>query len=136
MGFDAQRFVQRDGLEVFDSHFGCDGDHVAEFVEFAHGVVEDGGNDPAMAVAGRPGVAPAQAKMRDEMLALAIQRKLQMHAMRIIFAAGEAQVLFAPMRFAPVPNCRSLSDHRAEFYPTRLKPIRLKYYLRHFGVRG
>jgi hypothetical protein len=40
------------------------------------------------------------------------------------------------MRFAPVPNCRSLSGHRAEFYPTKLKPIRLKYYLRHFGVRG
>ena len=53
----SQRLVQRDGLQVFDGHFFGEGDDVAELVHLAHGVVEDGGDDAAVAVAGRSGVA-------------------------------------------------------------------------------
>ena len=56
---DAQRFLQRDGLQVFDGHFFGHRDHVAQLVDLAHGVVEDGGDDAAVAVAGRSGVALA-----------------------------------------------------------------------------
>ena len=56
---DVQRFVERDGLEIFDGHFLGQGDDVVELVHFAHGVVEDGGDDAAVAVAGRSGVALA-----------------------------------------------------------------------------
>ena len=67
---DVQRFVQRDGLEVFDGHFSGQGDYVVELVYFAHGVVEDRGDDAAVAVAGRSGVALAEAEFADEGLAV------------------------------------------------------------------
>ena len=60
---DAQRFVERDGLEVFDRHLFGEGDDVVELVYLAHGVVEDGGDDAAVAVAGRSGVALAEAEI-------------------------------------------------------------------------
>src|SRR5580658_473288 len=42
---DPERFVQWDRLEVFDGHFSGKGDYVAEFVDLAHGIVEDGRDD-------------------------------------------------------------------------------------------
>jgi len=60
-GFDAQVLVERDGLDIFDGHLGSDGYDVAEFAKFAHGVIEDGGDDAAVAVSGRAGVAFAEA---------------------------------------------------------------------------
>jgi hypothetical protein len=91
--FYSQRPVQRHGFKILDSHAGGCGDEVAKLVQLAHSVVKNGGDDSAVAVAGRSGVAVAEAKMRDEMIALPVQNEFQMHPMRIIFAAGEAQVL-------------------------------------------
>ena len=90
--FDPQRLLQRNGLQIFDRHFFCDRNHVAKLVGFAHSVVEDGGNDAAMAVAGRSGVALRQAEMADEGAPLFVERELQMHAIGIIGSAGEAVV--------------------------------------------
>ena len=64
--FDAEWLVQGDRLEIFDRHFPGERDHVVEFVDLAHGVVEDAGDDAAVAVAGRSGVALAEAETADE----------------------------------------------------------------------
>jgi hypothetical protein len=91
--FDAQRFVQRDGLEIFDSHFTGEGDDVMQLVDLAHGVVEDAGDDAAVAVAGRSGVATAEAEAAHEGLALFVKDELEAHAIGIVHAADEAVVL-------------------------------------------
>lgn len=90
--FDAERFVQRDGLEIFDRHFFGEGDDVVEFVYFAHRVVEDAGDDAAVGVAGRSGVALAEAEAADESLAGFIEEELEAHAVGIVLSADEAVV--------------------------------------------
>src|SRR5579863_3709934 len=90
---DAQGFVQRHRLEIFDGHFLGERDDVAELIHFAHGVVEDGGDDAAMAVAGRAGVTLAEAKAADEGPARFVQSELEVHAVGIVGAAREAVVL-------------------------------------------
>ena len=90
---DVQRLVQRHGLEVFDGHFFGECDDVVQLVDLAHGVVEDGGDDAAVAVAGRSGVALAQAEFADEGLASFVEREFEAHAVGIVHAADEAVVL-------------------------------------------
>jgi len=91
--FDTERFVQGDRLQIFDIHFLGQGDDVAELVYLAHGVVEDGGDDAAVAVAGRAGVALAETEFADEGLALLVECELQAHTVGIVLAAGEAVIL-------------------------------------------
>lgn len=90
--FDAQRRMQGDWLEIFDCHFAGESDDVVEFVDLAHGVVEDGGDDAAVAVAGRSGVAFAEAEVADEGLAGFVEDEFQAHASGVIHAADEAVV--------------------------------------------
>ena len=90
--FYAQGLVQRDGLQIFDGHFFGEGDDVVELVDLAHGVVEDGGDDAAVAVAGRSGVAFAEAEAADEGLAGFVEDKFQAHAFGIVLATDEAVV--------------------------------------------
>ena len=86
---------------------------MSKLVQLAHGIVEDGGNNSAMAVPRGSGVALAKAEMRNEVITLAIKRELQVHAIRIVFAAGEAQVLLSGMRFSAVTGYIALSGHKA-----------------------
>jgi hypothetical protein len=90
--FDAKRLVQRDGFEVFDGHLSGEGDDVVELVYFAHRVVEDAGDDAAVGVARRSGVALAEAKLADEGLAGLVEDELQAHPVGIVHAADEAIV--------------------------------------------
>ena len=66
---------------------------MVELVHFAHGVVQDGGDDAAVAVAGRASVAFAETEFADEGLAGLVEREFQAHAVGIVLAAGEAVVL-------------------------------------------
>jgi hypothetical protein len=91
--FDAKRLMQGDGLEVFNGHLSREGDDVVELVYFAHRVVEDAGDDAAVGVAGRSGVALAEAKLADEGLAGFVEDEFQTHAVGIVHAADEAIVL-------------------------------------------
>jgi hypothetical protein len=74
---------------------------VVEFVYLAHGVVEDGGDDAAVAVAGRSGVALAEAEAADESLAGFVEREFQAHAFGVVHAADEA-VVFLHLHVAGV----------------------------------
>jgi hypothetical protein len=66
---------------------------MVKLVYFAHGVVEDAGDDATVGVAGRSGVALAQAKLADEGLALFVEDEFEAHAIGIVHAADEAVVL-------------------------------------------
>ena len=63
-----------------------------ELVHFAHGVVEDGGDDAAVAVAGRSGVTLAEAEAADESLAFFVEDEFEAHAIGVVHAADEAVV--------------------------------------------
>jgi hypothetical protein len=66
---------------------------VVKLVDLAHGVVEDAGDDAAVAVAGRSGVAFAEAEVADEGLAFFVEDEFEAHAVGIVLAADEAVVL-------------------------------------------
>ena len=91
--FHAEGLVQRDGLEVFDGHLSGERHDVMQFIYFAHGIVEDAGDNASVAVAGRSGVALAQAKFADESLAIFVEDEFEVHAVFVIGAADEAVVL-------------------------------------------
>lgn len=74
---------------------------MVEFVYFAHGVVEDAGDDAAVGVAGRSGVALAEAEVADESLALLVEDELQAHAVGIVLSTDEA-VVFLHLHVAGV----------------------------------
>ena len=65
---------------------------MVEFVYFAHGVVEDAGDDAAVSVAGRAGVALAEAEFTDEGLAFFVEEEFEAHAVGIVLSADEAVV--------------------------------------------
>ena len=88
--FDTQRLMERHWLQILHGHFGRERDHLVQLVHLAHGFVEDGGDDAAVAVSGGAGVALAQAKAADETIALFIVGEAQAHAFGIVLAAGEA----------------------------------------------
>ena len=55
-GLDAQGLVQGNGPKIMDSHLRGDGGDAVEFVDLAHGIIEDGGNNSSVTMAGRTGV--------------------------------------------------------------------------------
>ena len=110
--FDPQPLVQGYWPAIFDGHARGGGNDVAQLAQFAHGIIKNGGNDSTVAVARRSGVALAQTKMRDKMIAIPIQRKLQMHALRVVLATGKAQVLLHGMRPSAVSAGGRLFGHR------------------------
>jgi len=91
--FDAERLVQRDGLEIFDGHLASECDNMMQLVYFAHSIVEDAGDDASVAVAWRSGVTLAEAEVADEGSAFFIENEFEAHAVGIVHAADEAVVL-------------------------------------------
>ena len=64
-----------------------------QFIYLAHSVVENAGDDAAVAVARGAGVAVAQAEVADEGLAFFVEDEVEAHAFGIVLAADEAVVL-------------------------------------------
>jgi hypothetical protein len=89
----AQELVQRDWFQIFDSHLPGKSNDLVQLVYFAHGVVEDAGDYAAVAVAGRSGVAAAEAEVADEDLARLVEDELEAHAIFVVLATNEAVVL-------------------------------------------
>ncbi len=112
---DVQRRVERDGLEVFDGHFFRQCNDVVELVHFAHGVVEDGGDDAAVTVAGRSGVTLAEPEFADEGLAVLVEGEFQAHAGWVVLAAGKAVVLLQFDVAGVVAVGLGLSWHEGDF---------------------
>jgi hypothetical protein len=64
-----------------------------QLIDLAHGVVEDAGDDAAVAVAGRSGVALAKAEFADEGSAFFVEDELEFHAVGVVRAADKAAIL-------------------------------------------
>jgi len=88
---------------------------VVELVDLAHGIVEDAGDDAAVTVAGRSGVALAETEAADEGLAGFVEDEFEAHAVGIVLAADEAVVLleFEVARFVAVDF--GLAGHADDF---------------------
>jgi hypothetical protein len=71
--FYAERFTQWNRLEILDGHLSRERNHMMKLIYFAHGIVEDAGDDAAVGMAGRSGVALAQEKVADEGLAFFVE---------------------------------------------------------------
>ncbi len=93
VSFDEEGFVQGHGLEIFDGHLAGEGDDMVQFVYLAHGVVENGGDDAAVAMAGRSGVAFAETEAAESDAAFFVQRELQAHTVGISGPAGKTVIL-------------------------------------------
>ena len=87
---DGQVGVQGDRAHVVDLHGFGEGDDFAEFVHFAHGFIEDGGDDAAVAVSGRALVALRKLEAADGFVVF--EDELEVHAVGIVGAAAEAFV--------------------------------------------
>jgi hypothetical protein len=99
VGNHRQRLPQWYRPQIFDFHGSGKSQHIAELVHFAHGFIQDGGNNAAMGMAWRPGVSARKLEMADGLARLFVQRELQFHALRIVMSATKAMVL-AGLRFA------------------------------------
>lgn len=91
--FDAQGSVKRDRLQIVDRDLGGESNDVTALVDLAHGLVEDGGDDAAMAVSRRSGVTLAKTKAAKESISLFVVDEFHAHAARVVGSAGEALVL-------------------------------------------
>ncbi len=107
----AQWFVERDGLEVIDGHLAGNGDDVPQHVHLAHGFVEDGGDDAAVGVSGRAGVALAESEAADEAIALFVVGEAQAHAVGIVFAADETEILVRAQEAGAVARSGGFLGH-------------------------
>src|SRR5438874_224860 len=91
MGFDAQRLVKRHRLHILDRHFRSHSHNLTKLAEFAHGVVEDGGDNAAMAVSGWAGVALAEPEAAYE--SISFLSELKAHPLWVVWSAIEVVVL-------------------------------------------
>lgn len=103
-GLHMQGLIQRNRLEIIDSHLRRGSNDIPIFVQLAHGFIKNGGDDSAMAEAGRPGVPLSQPEAANKAFVLGVRKKFQMHSVRIVFSAPEAQILFERVGFASVPD--------------------------------
>ena len=85
--------AQRNRLEILDFHGTGEGQHVAKFIHFAHGFVQDGGDNAAVGVSGRTGIFARQLEVANGLARFFVQRELQPHALGIVMPAAKTMVL-------------------------------------------
>src|SRR5215472_3821263 len=93
---DGELLAERYWLEVFHVHRAGQGQDVAEFVHLAHGFIQDRGDDSTMSMSWRSLVAAGELELADSLARRLVEKKLQLHACRVIFAADKTSV---PARF-------------------------------------
>src|SRR5450631_1917343 len=85
---------------------------MTQFVDLAHCLIEDGRDNAAVTVSGRPGVALAQPESTHETVALLVVSEAQPHAVRVARATGEAVVLLQLDVARVVSSFVFLTGHR------------------------
>ena len=115
----AQWFAEWHGTEVFHFHLRSWGDHLAQFAQLAHSFIENCGDDSTVAVAGRAGVAAGKPEIGDNLLALVVEKEFQVHSVRIVSSAPEAEVFRQWMGFGSVARAGLFLRHKARIVPER-----------------
>ena len=92
-GFHSKRLIQGHWPKVVHGDLRGERDDFAQLVHLTHRIVEDSGNDSAVAMARRAGIALAETKAAHEAVALLVMDKVQVHAFRVVFPAGKTIIL-------------------------------------------
>jgi hypothetical protein len=90
--FDTQRGLKRYRLQVIDADFRGHGSDPAELIQFAHGVVEDGGDDSTVTISRWTGVAPSQPEAADKSPAALIEPEPEPHPLPVILSTGKTVI--------------------------------------------
>ena len=88
---EGERDGEGNGAEVVDLKVARHSEDVAGAVGFAHGFVEEGGDDAAVGVAGRPGEAASEAGMADDVAGV-VDEEAEAEAGGVCESAAEAVV--------------------------------------------
>lgn len=89
---DTQWFVQWNGLQIVDGDGRSQRDDVAKLIHLAHGFVEEGGDNAAVHVAGRAGIALTEPKTADKKVTFFIVGEAQAHAFGVVLPTGETDI--------------------------------------------
>src|SRR5437868_10298990 len=90
---DYQTLSERDELQIFHLHRLGDGDHRAQLIDLAHGLIEDGRDDASMGMPRRPLEAQRQTKAAERASARLVEVEFQVHALRIVGPASKTVIL-------------------------------------------
>jgi hypothetical protein len=90
--FHKDRLIDGHGLFVLDVHLCGDGTFIGQTREFAHGFIEDHGNDAAMSEATASRVIPAKNEGTTGAAGIEIELKSELHARSICRATTKAMV--------------------------------------------
>src|SRR5581483_5241 len=107
-GFDPERLVERNGFQIIHRDLGGQCDHMTDLVDLSHCLIEDGGDNPAMAIPRRASVALPQPESTHEAVTLLVVGKLQPHALGVVLAATKAVVPLQAHVARIVPTTMSL----------------------------
>jgi len=90
--FNQQRLFQRHRLNVFHFHVLGEGNHRTQLVYLAHGLIQDGGDNAAVRMAGRTLVSFGEPKPAICPAVGLIEAKPQAHTLFVVLATGEAAI--------------------------------------------
>ena len=112
VAFRAQRLVQGDGPQVVNLHGAGEGDHVVDFVDLTHHLIQDGGDNASVNVAWRAHKTLVEAKTADIAVARLVVAEAELHPRIVILAADEAAFFLQPDHAGAVAG-RRLFGHEA-----------------------
>src|SRR5580692_3606060 len=115
-----QRFVQWNRLQVGHVHGAGEADSIVQLVELTHGFVEDGGDDAAVRMLGRPDELPFETEFADETLTLLVEDELQPQPVLVLGTA--AKTLVAELTFLNLMT----GDCLVPWHVTKMKQSRWK----------
>lgn len=90
-GGESERLAEGNGAKVLDFEMAGHSEDAAGAVGFAHGFVEEGGDDAAVGVAGRSGKAAGEAEVADDVF-VGIDEEFEAKAGGVIEPAAEAVI--------------------------------------------
>ncbi len=97
--FDDNFLIDRDGLAIGDGHFRGDGALAGEFGEFAHGFIEDDGDDATVGKSSAATIVQAQDETAAGAAIVEIEFERKLHARGIGGAAAETAVGWIGIEF-------------------------------------
>src|SRR3974390_180961 len=102
---------ERNRTDVVDLHGSGDGDDTAQLADFAHGLVEDGGDDASVRVHRRPLEALRQNKLTHEPFVIFVEMEFKMETAFVGGAASET-IIAVNVLFDFVAGDRFLARHK------------------------
>jgi len=106
-----QWLIQWNRLDVLDRHLFRKGDDMPQLIHLSHGIIENGRDNSAVAVAGWARIALAQPKSARRYAVFFIQGKFQVHPVAIMHSAGKTIILLQARGRRVVTMARGFLRH-------------------------